>query len=141
MADQHIPIEDTSLYKIFEKVADDVWEMVDKWPPFAKSAMGRQLVTAADSVTANLAEGDGRYGSFDAINFFIIARGSAREIRERLRRAVKRGLASPTMVDAVEQGLRELNALISYRRRVARPTGVREELRHYGTPEEHPLNT
>ena len=144
MAEQHVPIEETTLYKTFEEVADDVWSLVDAWPQFAKNAMGRQLVSAADSVTANLADGDGRYGSYDAIHFFVIARGSARETKDRLKRASKRGLAPALLIAKCDRGLRELNAFISYRRRVAKPSTVRDERVEYiaDEPSQHlTLNT
>lgn len=131
----HIPIEDTDMFKTFEKIAVEIWAMVDKWTPFAKAAMGRQLVSAADGVTANLAEGDGRYGSYDAIQFFVIARGSARETKERLKRACKRGLADARLIDTIDQGLRMMNALISYRRQVAKPSRIREVQAEYSAPE------
>ena len=52
--------ENLKVYQLAEKVADAVWELVLGWDNFAKDTVGRQLVRAADSVGANIAEGTGR---------------------------------------------------------------------------------
>ena len=63
------------VYRLAEKLADEVWHMVAGWNQFAKDTVGRQIVWAADSVGANIAEGTGR-GSFqDNRRFIRIARG------------------------------------------------------------------
>jgi four helix bundle protein len=52
--------ENLQVYKLGEKLADKVWALVEGWEHFAKSTVGRQMVCAADSVGANIAEGSGR---------------------------------------------------------------------------------
>ena len=47
-------------YDLAETVADEVWNTVRAWDPFARDTVGRQLVRAADSIGANIAEGIGR---------------------------------------------------------------------------------
>src|SRR5690242_7751353 len=88
----HQPIEELDVFLLFEQIADWSWEAVQSWKPFPRDTVGKQLVRAADSINANLVEGDGRYGTADAIHFFVIARGSARETRLWVRRAKKRSL-------------------------------------------------
>ncbi len=56
-----------------------VWFRVDQWEFFAKKSVGIQFVTAIDSVSANIAEGFGRHGKKDKINFYRYARGSLYE--------------------------------------------------------------
>lgn len=41
--------------------------------------MGEQFVTAADSISANIAEGFGRYGKKDKIKFYRYSQGSMNE--------------------------------------------------------------
>jgi four helix bundle protein len=95
-----------------------------------------QLADAADSVGANLVEGDGRYGTADGIHFFVIARASARETRLWIRRAVRRGLVSEEegirQVDEVTRATKLLNLLITYRRTKLKKV-VREKRATYGT--------
>jgi four helix bundle protein len=75
-----------------EELADDIWEIVLKWPMFAKNTVGENSVRAADSIGANIAEGTGR-GSFqDNRRFVRIARGSLNETKHWLRRAFRRKL-------------------------------------------------
>lgn len=44
------------------KLSNYVWDIVVKWEWFAQRTVGIQFVTAIDSISANLAEGFGRYG-------------------------------------------------------------------------------
>ncbi|WP_227625145.1 four helix bundle protein [Fimbriimonas ginsengisoli] len=125
------------VFKIFEGVSDWCWEAVSKWPRFAQDTLGRHLVTSADSVNANLVEGDGRYSDPDATKFFVIARGSAREARLWIRRAVKRNLVrgdeGERQIEAIHCGARFLNNLISYRRKSKNRNMVKESSATYST--------
>jgi four helix bundle protein len=75
-----------------EELADLVWPITLGWDSFAKGTVGRQLVRAADSVGANIAESYGRAYPADNRKFIRTARGSLYEVRHFLRRADKRGL-------------------------------------------------
>ncbi len=84
--------EDLKLYRLAEELADVVWTIVGKWSNFARDTVGKQMVRAADSVGANIAEGTGR-GSYQENRRFVkIARGSLYETRYWLRRAYSRKL-------------------------------------------------
>jgi four helix bundle protein len=73
------PTEETEVFRLFDEVSDSVWDIVANWDSFAKKVIGIQLITSLDSLVANLVEGDGRYRPNDALQFFVIARASARE--------------------------------------------------------------
>ena len=84
--------ENLQVYKLGEKLADEIWTVVSSWELFPKMTVGRQIVRAADSIGANIAEGTGR-GSFqDNRRFVKMARGSLNETKHWLRRAYCRGL-------------------------------------------------
>jgi four helix bundle protein len=90
--------EELRVYRLSEEVADVVWDIVKAWDLFARDTVGKQLVRAADSVGANIAEGHGR-GSFqDNRRFIRIARGSLYEARHWLRRAFQRKLLASEQV-------------------------------------------
>jgi len=59
--------QELQVYKLSERLADEIWQTVKTWEPFAKDTMGKQIVRSADSVGANIAEGVGR-GSYDALS-------------------------------------------------------------------------
>jgi hypothetical protein len=52
--------ENLEVYKLSERLADQIWKVVIHWDILAKDTLGKQLVRAADSVGANIAEGSGR---------------------------------------------------------------------------------
>jgi four helix bundle protein len=129
---QHLPIEETDLYRKSEDLADTVWEIVDKWRAFHQDTVGKQLVRAADSIGANLVEGDGRYSDRDSLHFFVIARGSARETAHWLRRCLRRNLIQKLIAEdllrQVEFILKSLNGLINCRRNRGKAVGESKAL-------------
>jgi len=96
-------------YRLSEKLADEVWKLVSGcWDHSSKATVGRQMVRAADSTGANIAEGTGR-GSFqDNRRFVRTARGSMFETRHWLRRAHRRGLLNQETVSRIKSILDEL---------------------------------
>ena len=100
--------ENLQVYKLGEKLADVVWTVVTGWEQFSKVTVGRQMVRAADSIGANIAEGSGR-GSFqDNRRFVKMARGSLNETKHWLRRAYRRGLLSKDDVKRIRPIIDEL---------------------------------
>jgi four helix bundle protein len=87
-----VSFEDLRVYRLAEDLADEVWQIVLKWDHFVRRTVGEQLVTAADSIGANIAEGTGRGSYKDNQRFVKIARGSLYETRHWLRRAYRRNL-------------------------------------------------
>jgi four helix bundle protein len=86
-----------------EELADLIWDVVSGWDEFARDTVGKQLVRAADSVGANIAEGQGRQSFADNKRFIRIARGSLNETRHFLRRAHKRKLLSQKETNALQK--------------------------------------
>jgi four helix bundle protein len=56
-----------------------VWSAVLNWDIFAKKTIGVQFVNAIDSISANIAEGFGRYFKKDKVNFYRYSKGSLKE--------------------------------------------------------------
>jgi four helix bundle protein len=68
--------ENLRVYKLSEKLADQIWSVALGWNNFARDTVGKQLVKAADSIGANIAEGSGRGSFVDNRRFVRVARGS-----------------------------------------------------------------
>jgi len=62
------------IYKLSEKLADEIWRIVIHWNFFAKNTVGIQIVKAADSIGANIAEGSGRGTDPELRRFESVAR-------------------------------------------------------------------
>jgi len=90
--------ETLEVYRLAEELADTVWQVVLEWQPIARDTVGKQLVRAADSIGANIAEGHGRGKGLDHKRFLRIARGSTNETKHWLRRAYRRSLLSESQV-------------------------------------------
>jgi four helix bundle protein len=94
-------------------LADAVRALVHGWNSLDKWTAGVQLIRAADSVGANIAEAAGRWSHADQVRFLFMARGSALELDHWLMRAQSRELRCPR--GAVEEARRigrMLNGLI-----------------------------
>lgn len=101
--------ENLQVYQLAERLADEIWSIVIGWDPFARDTVGKQLVRAADSIAANIAEGTGR-GSFqDNRRFVRVARGSLYETKHWLRRAYSRKLLSNEQVSKLKPIIHELS--------------------------------
>lgn len=86
------------IYKLSERLADEIWKIVVGWSFFARNTLGVQMVKAADSIGANIAEGSGRGSDPELRRFLRISRGSLYETQHWLRRAYNRGLLSETQI-------------------------------------------
>jgi len=97
------------VYKLSEKLADEIWTIVSKWDKFAKDTIGKQIVRAADSIGANIAEGSGRYNFQDNRRFVRIARASLYETRHWLRLAYTRNILTVEQVNRLIPIIEELS--------------------------------
>jgi len=100
--------EKLDVYKLSEKLADNIWSIVQEWNNFAKDTIGKQIVRSAESIGANIAEGSGRYNYQDNRRFVKIARGSLNETIHWLRRAYVRNLLTAEEIDKLMLIINEL---------------------------------
>src|SRR6476620_4738885 len=104
----HTNFEKLRVYQLAEKLADRIWKIVIKWEYFPRITIGKQIVTAADGVGSNIAEGTGRGSIQDNRRFIKIARGSLYETKHWLRRSYKRQLLTETDVNELKPIINEL---------------------------------
>lgn len=100
--------ENLRVYQLAEELADRIWDIVLGWNTFARETVGKQLVKAADSIGANIAEGTGRGTYVDNRRFVRIARGSLNETKHWLRRAYKRQLLTAKQTGSLKPLIDEL---------------------------------
>jgi len=105
--------ENLRIYHLSELLADEIWNIASAWKPFARDTLDKQIVRAADSVGANIAEGSGRGSSQDNRRFIRMARGSLCETQHWLRRAFKRNLLTSRQVDKLKPLIDELSPKIN----------------------------
>ena len=101
--------EKLRIYQLSEKLADAVWNVVIAWDSFARDTVGKQIVRAADSIGANIAEGSGRGSLIDNRRFVRMARGSLYETIHWLRRSYLRKLLSQSEVKKLRALIEELS--------------------------------
>ncbi len=108
--------ENLRVYRLSEDLADQIWDVALGWEQFAKDTIGRQIVRAADSIGANIAEGSGRGSYQDNRRFVRTARGSLNETQHFLRRAFRRKLLTSAQVaklkPLIENFAPQLNAYL-----------------------------
>lgn len=79
MEKEFLQLNDVQPYKTALKLSNYVWKIVLNWDYFAKDTVGKQFVKSVDSISANIAEGFGRYFKKDKINFYRYSNGSVKE--------------------------------------------------------------
>ncbi len=75
----YLKLNDIGCYKRALSLSNYVWDIVVSWEWFAKKTVGSQFVEAIDSISANIAEGFGRYGKKDKTKFYYYSFGSLKE--------------------------------------------------------------
>jgi len=115
---RYLQLNDIGAYTIAFNLSNEVWDVVVKWDHFAKDTVGKQWVRAIDSISANVAEGFGRYGKRDKINFYRYSFGSIHESLDWTEKALRRSLISKPQYDRImtmlQQLPREVHALIKF---------------------------
>lgn len=118
-------LEKLKVYQLAELFSDEIWFLVEKWDYFKKDTIGKQLVRAADSISANIAEGYGRYYYKESKLFYFYSRGSIQETKSWLSKCKRREIIDENKsVELLNNAEKILAMLNSYIRFVARSQGV-----------------
>ena len=118
MENTYLSIDKIYAYNRSFDLSNKIWDIVNNWEKFAKFTIGKQLVNSADSISANIAEGFGRYHKKDKIKFYRYSNGSLLESIDWIKKSEIRGLISKDQFDYLMDNFnalpKELNQLISY---------------------------
>lgn len=69
-------LDDLEVYRLAKEISQEAWQIYDQLSWQDKKIMGDQFITAIDSMSANIAEGFGRFHYLDKNKFNYNARGS-----------------------------------------------------------------
>jgi four helix bundle protein len=111
-------LEKLDVYMQAEIFSDIIWNLVDKWNYFQKDTIGKQITKSADSISANIAEGYGRFYYKESKQFYFYSRGSLMETKVWISKCKRRGIIDATKADELisdsEKLLLKLNAFIKF---------------------------
>jgi len=85
-------LEQLNIFRISQDLAETLWDIVYKWNQFERITVGTQLIRAVDSISANIAEGFGRFSFKENKQFCYYSRGSLFETKVWIEKAYKRKL-------------------------------------------------
>jgi len=115
---KYLKLNDIESYRIAYNLSNYVWDIIIKWDYFAKKTIGAQFTNAVDSISANIAEGFGRYTKKDKIRFYRISSGSLFESLDWNQKSYSRKLITEEQYNHIFEELKRIpkaiNSLISY---------------------------
>ena len=115
---KYLGLNDIDCYKRAFLLSNYVWNIVASWGWFTKQTVGSQFARAVDSISANIAEGFGRYGKKDKIKFYYYGFGSVKESYDWNEKAKIRGLIDEKQYHFVQSQLKilpiEIHQLIKF---------------------------
>ena len=118
MDKRYLKLNDLNVYKIAFNLSNYIWDIVIKWNFFARDTVGKQFVKSADSISANIAEGFGRYSKKDKVKFYRYSHGSLKEAFDWNEKSKVRQLLSEEEYNQILGELqklpKELNQLIKF---------------------------
>lgn len=108
MIRKYLQLNDIDCYKRALNLSNYVWNIVIVWDHFAKNTVGIQFVTAVDSISANIAEGFGRFGKKDKVRFYYFSFGSVKESLDWNEKSGNRKLLTKEQYEYILKELQEL---------------------------------
>ncbi len=108
---------DLTVWRKAMDVACEVYRLTDGLPKKEEYRMTAQLIRAAISIPANIAEGNARGTRKDYANFVSIARGSAAELETLLLLTAEAGLAPASRIDNLLARVEEVGRMLTGLRR------------------------
>ena len=94
MAGSITDFKDLDAWKVARELRNEMYKVARSLPDFEKFALASQIRRAACSITANVAEGFGRFSYQENVQFCGQARGSLFELRDHLTPCVDQNYVS-----------------------------------------------
>ncbi len=111
-------LEKLDVYQLAELFGDEIWEIVMGWDHFKKDTIGKQIVKSSDSISANIAEGYGRFYYKESKQFYFYSRESIQETKSWLGKCKRSKIIKEDKCDVLLQKaetiLVKLNAFIKF---------------------------
>lgn len=111
-------LEKLEVFELAEMFSDEIWNFIVGWDYFKKDTIGKQLARSADSISANIAEGYGRYYYKESKQFYFYSRGSLQETKSWLQKCKRRNIIAEVkcneLLAKAEIILVKLNAYIKF---------------------------
>lgn len=115
---KYLKLNDIDAYTIALQLSNDVWQLVLAFDRFSRDTVGKQFVRSVDSISANIAEGFGRYSKKDKIKFYRYAQGSICESLDWNEKSKDRKLISKGDYENILERLKsiqlKINSLIKF---------------------------
>ncbi len=99
---------DLNVYKLSRELSKCAWSVYTTFDYNTKHIMGDQFIRSIDSITANIAEGFGRFHFLDRRKFYYNARGSLLEAITWLDLLYERNLVDKDFYDKINLLLTDL---------------------------------
>jgi four helix bundle protein len=110
-------LDNLEVYTLAHEIGSLAWKIYNQLDRSFQFHIGNQFLDAADSISANIAEGYGRYHFKDVINFNNYARGSAYETSDWVRKLKVRELADENALNQIIEMLHiEIQKINGYNR-------------------------
>lgn len=115
---KYLRLNDIEAYRNSFSLSNFVWAAISCWKNLEKVTIGKQFIRAVDSVSANIAEGFGRYSKKNKIKFYRYSLASVYEALDWNEKARIRKILKPEQYEHVFQELQKLpkaiNSLVKY---------------------------
>ena len=105
--------EDLDVWKVGRQIRKELYVLTTGFPKQEQYCLSQQIRTAAISLTANIAEGYGRFHFKENIQYCRIARGSAYELLDHLITCKDQEYVSEKQYDDLQVQLRRFVQLIN----------------------------
>ena len=111
-------IDDLEIYNISMEIGQVTFNLVKDWITIHKNTIGYQVIRSADSISANISEGYGRFHYKEQRHFCYIARGSLYETNTWLVKASMRIESDRKRIEELQKLLhvllKKINSYIKY---------------------------
>jgi len=105
--------EELKVWQKARMLCQEIYEIIEKEKFCKDYKLKDQINGSSGSVMDNIAEGFGRQGNNEFINFLTISNGSVLEVKSQLYRALDRKYIPPEKFDELEKLIEEISKMIA----------------------------